>query len=172
MSNEYKRNSWASCWLPGTQAGSIGRTIYNNYCSSQQILCHLHNSVLSYIISGLNLLWSDRSYTSLWQCVHTEFWDSAVYPVDGTGFLSFFHEFTIINTAWCTLHCLEGSLWSMDVKYHLWSMDVKYHTVIFILATNGCRHKPHTSYHTQLKRSTLEVWKMITSVQSNKSQPT
>ena len=124
MSNEYKRNSWASCWLPGTQAGSIGRTICNNYCSSQQILlCHLHNSVLSYIISGLNLLWSDRSYTSLWQCIHTEFWDSAVYSVDRTGFLYFcIHtefwdsavysvdrtgfllfcmQFTIMNTAWC-----------------------------------------------------------------------
>jgi len=29
------------------------------------VLCHVLNSVLSYIISGLNLLWSDRNYTSL-----------------------------------------------------------------------------------------------------------
>ena len=29
------------------------------------VLCHLLNSVLSYIISGLNLLWSNRSYTNL-----------------------------------------------------------------------------------------------------------
>jgi len=29
FSNEYKRSSWASCWLPSTQAGSIDRTIYN-----------------------------------------------------------------------------------------------------------------------------------------------
>ena len=53
--------------------------------------CHLHNHVLSYVISDLNLLWSDRSYTSLGQCVHTDFLDSAVYRVGRTGFLSFFH---------------------------------------------------------------------------------
>ena len=63
------------------------------------------NSVLSYIISGLNLLWSDRSYTSLGQCVHTDFLDSAVYRVGRTGFLSFFHAFhkhehCIVHTSW------------------------------------------------------------------------
>ena len=92
------------------------------------VLCHLLNSVLSYIISGLNLLWSNRSYTNLEWHVHTEFWDSAVYPVEGTGFLSFFHA--IHNYKHCMVQTplLMGSLWSMAQNYD---------TMIFIVATNG-----------------------------------
>ena len=58
VSNEYKRNSWASCWLPGTQPGSTGGKSYNNYCSIQQILlCHLHNSVLSAPLQSIARSW-------------------------------------------------------------------------------------------------------------------
>ena len=93
------------------------------------ILCHVVlNSVLSYIISGLNLLWSDRNYKTPGKRIPTDFWDSIVYPVGTTGFRLFFMQFIIMNTVWCTLHCWEGSVWSMTQNYntvHSYSMHMK-----------------------------------------------
>ena len=66
------------------------------------ILCHVLNSVLSYIISGLNLLWSDRNYKTPGKCIPTDFWDSTVYPVVRTGFLLLFYA--IHNYEHCMVH--------------------------------------------------------------------
>ena len=144
MSNEYKRNSWASCWLPGTQAGSIGRTIYNNYCSSQQILlCHLHNSVLSYIISDLNLLWSDSSYTSL-GLMHSH-WILRFCCVSSrqNWFLLFFRAIPNVNYEHCIVHIKRE------------------HSGVWLKTTNPSTctlcHMKTLYYHTQsVKRLTLK----------------